>query len=110
MEKSVEYNLRSKAENTIVALADKKEARIQMHPKLAAFKINDENTTYSDRQLLQLVKRNRSMFASPDEHTAFVKGLQAFKGSAQVQIERTDDRKGNVTANYSKSTQVSVAL
>lgn len=62
--------------------------------EVATLGINN-GTKYSSRELAQLLKMNRIMFADRDQCMTLVANLQNFKAKVEADLENSNDNKGN---------------
>lgn len=68
--------------------------KLVKNPALQPFGIN-ENHTFSTEELISLLKLNRLYFADREACMSIVTNLKKLKVSAQTEIEKTDDSRGN---------------
>lgn len=76
---------------------------VEISQKFKALGINDDQKQYSPEDLANRLKLLRSMFVSNMEHSKICALLRNLKAKINSDIEKLDDRKGNVT-NYFKQT------
>jgi hypothetical protein len=80
--------------------------KVEIAKKFTGLGINNDRTNYSPEELANKLKLLRSMFVSNMEHASICNTLRNLKAKVNAQIDRADDRKGNVSDNF-KQTVVS---
>jgi hypothetical protein len=68
--------------------------RLEVARDLKELRINTQSKM-SVKQLIQLLKMNRSLFADRDDNLAIVTSLQRFKAVVTQEVEKNDDLRGN---------------
>lgn len=81
------------------------EGKIQKGKKFLGLGINDDKVLYSPEELANKFKLLRSMFVSNLEHATICTTLRNLKAKVNAEIEKADDRKGNVTQNFKQSVE-----
>lgn len=82
---------------------------IRLNEYLKAFSIN-ENKKFNQKELIELLRRNKYFFADKEHHAAIVRKLTQFKTTITTNLENVDDKKGNKTAHMDKSTDFAADL
>lgn len=77
--------------------------KVEISDKFKSLGINDDSKQYSPEELANRLKLLRSMFVSNLEHSQICALLRNLKAKINADIEKLDDRKGNVT-NFFKQT------
>jgi len=72
------------------------EGKVSVAKKFNALGINNDNIHYSPEQLANKFKLLRSMFVSNMEHAKICATLRNLKANINKDIEKNDDRKGNI--------------
>jgi hypothetical protein len=78
------------------------QGKIQVAKKFTSLGINAERT-YTPEELANKLKLLRSMFVSNMEHASICATLRNLKAKVNAQIDKADDRKGNVTENFKQT-------
>jgi hypothetical protein len=81
------------------------EGRIEKGKKFLSLGINNDKTLYSPEELANKLKLLRSMFVSNLEHASICTTLRNLKAKVNADIEKLDDRKGNVTNNFKQTVE-----
>lgn len=68
--------------------------KLEVSPEIKELGIND-GRIYTAKELSELLKMRRIMFADRDQNLTLVKSLQAFKAKVEQDIEQANDNKGN---------------
>lgn len=68
--------------------------KLEVSPEIKELGIND-GRVYTAKELSELLKMRRIMFADRDQNLTLVKSLQAFKTKVEQEIEQANDNKGN---------------
>ena len=81
------------------------QGKIEVAKKFNTLGINSDKTQYSPEELANKLKLLRSMFVSNLEHASICATLRNLKAKVNAEIEKADDRKGNVTQNFKQSVE-----
>lgn len=73
---------------------------IKIGKKFLALGINNDKVNYSPEELANKLKLLRSMFTSNMEHASICSTLRNLKAKINADIEKANDRKGNITENF----------
>lgn len=73
---------------------------IKTGKKFLALGINNDKASYSPEELANKLKLLRSMFVSNMEHASICSTLRNLKAKINADIEKANDRKGNITENF----------
>lgn len=76
------------------------EGKIEISKKFKSLGINDDKVSYSPESLANKLKLLRSLFVSNMEHASICATLRNLKAKINADIEKSNDRKGNVTENF----------
>lgn len=76
-------------------------AKSESYPDLDKFSINQDKT-FTQTNLEQLIKMSRIYFADRDEHSKILIELGNFKAKVQSELEASKDKRSNETKNFSK--------
>lgn len=76
-------------------------AKSESYPDLDKFSIN-QNKTFTQTDLEQLIKMSKIYFADRDEHSKILTELGNFKAKVQSELEASKDKRSNETKNFSK--------
>jgi hypothetical protein len=79
--------------------------KIEISKKFKSLGINSDKTDYSPEELANKLKLLRSMFVSNMEHASICSILRNLKAKVNADIEKLDDRKGNVTNNFKQTVE-----
>lgn len=79
--------------------------QISVSKKFNSLGINNDKTLYSPEELANKLKLLRSMFVSNMEHASICNTLRNLKAKVNADIEKADDRKGNVTQNFKQTVE-----
>lgn len=79
--------------------------KIQVSEKFKALGINDDAKQYSPEELASRLKLLRSMFVSNLEHSRICALLRNLKAKINSDIEKLDDRKGNVVNSFKQTVE-----
>lgn len=74
--------------------------KIEIAKKFTGLGINQDRIVYSPEELANKLKLLRSMFVSNMEHASICATLRNLKAKVNADIEKSNDRKGNVTENF----------
>lgn len=77
--------------------------KIQVAKKFTSLGINKDGINYTPEELANKLKLLRSMFVSNMEHASICATLRNLKAKVNAQIDKADDRKGNVTENFKQT-------
>jgi len=83
----------------------KVQGKIEVAKKFTALGINNDKTLYSPEELANKLKLLRSMFVSNMEHASICSTLRNLKAKVNADIDKADDRKGNVTKNFKQTVE-----
>jgi len=78
--------------------------KIEVAKKFKALAINDSKS-YSPEELANKLKLLRAMFVSNLEHAQICATLRNLKAKINAEIEKADDRKGNVERNFKQTVE-----
>jgi hypothetical protein len=78
--------------------------KIEVAKKFKALAIN-QSTSYTPEELANKLKLLRSMFVSNLEHATICATLRNLKAKINADIEKADDRKGNVERNFKQTVE-----
>ncbi len=78
--------------------------KIEVAKKFKALAIN-ESKSYSPEELANKLKLLRAMFVSNMEHAQICATLRNLKAKINAEIEKADDRKGNVERNFKQTVE-----
>lgn len=81
------------------------QGQIEVAKKFTSLGINSDKIMYSPEELANKLKLLRSMFVSNLEHASICATLRNLKAKVNADIEKADDRRGNVTANFKQSVE-----
>lgn len=81
------------------------QGKIEVAKKFTSLGINNDKTLYSPEELANKLKLLRSMFVSNMEHASICTTLRNLKAKVNSDIEKADDRKGNVTQNFKQTVE-----
>jgi len=103
----------SKTDGTIVLILNEQSVvnkytvsgKIEVGKKFKKLGINQDNVCYSPEELANKFKLLRAMFKNNMEHAKICLTLRNLKAIINKDIEKLDDRKGNVTANFQQTVQ-----
>lgn len=103
----------SKTNGTIVMILNEQSivnryvvcGKIEVGKKFEKLGINKDNVCYSPEELANKFKLLRAMFYDNMEHATICGTLRNLKAKINKDIEKLDDRKGNVTANFQQTVQ-----
>lgn len=76
------------------------QGKIEVAKKFTALGINNDKQGYSPEELANKLKLLRNLFVSNLEHSNVCSTLRNLKAKINADIEKTNDRKGNVTENF----------
>jgi hypothetical protein len=76
------------------------EGKIEIAKKFKSLGINNDKQGYSPEELANKLKLLRNLFVSNLEHANVCSTLRNLKAKINADIEKTNDRKGNVTENF----------
>lgn len=79
--------------------------KIEIAKKFRNLGINDDKQGYSPSELANKLKLLRSLFVSNLTHTQICATLRNLKAKINSDIEKLDDRKGNVTDNFKQTVE-----
>lgn len=79
------------------------QGEIKKGKKFLGLGINDDKVLYSPEELANKLKLLRSMFVSNMEHASICATLRNLKAKVNAEIDKADDRKGNVTKNFKQT-------
>lgn len=74
--------------------------QIEISKKFKLLGINSDSIKYSPEELANKLKLLRSMFVSNMEHASICATLRNLKAKVNADIEKANDRKGNVTESF----------
>lgn len=78
---------------------------IEISKKFKSLGINDENKSYAPSELANKLKLLRNLFVSNLEHSRICATLRNLKAKINSDIEKSDDRKGNVVDNFKQTVE-----
>jgi len=78
---------------------------ISVSKKFNSLGINNDKMLYSPEELANKLKLLRSMFVSNMEHASICNTLRNLKAKVNADIDKADDRKGNVTQNFKQTVE-----
>jgi len=112
-EKSKRHCLVSKTDGHILLVINEQsvidnykiQGKIEVSKKFTSLGINDDKTSYSPEELANKLKLLRSMFVSNMEHASICATLRNLKAKVNADIDKADDRKGNVTKNFKQTVE-----
>jgi len=81
------------------------QGQIEISKKFNALGINKDSVNYSPEELANKLKLLRSMFVSNLEHASICATLRNLKAKVNADIDKADDRKGNVTRNFKQTVE-----
>lgn len=81
------------------------QGQIEISKKFKSLGINLDNVHYSPEELANKLKLLRSMFVSNMEHASICATLRNLKAKVNADIDKADDRKGNVTKNFKQTVE-----
>lgn len=81
------------------------QGQIEISKKFISLGINSDKSNYSPEELANKLKLLRSMFVSNMEHASICAILRNLKAKVNAQIEKADDRKGNVERNFKQTVE-----
>lgn len=81
------------------------QGQIEISKKFKALGINKDSVNYSPEELANKLKLLRSMFVSNLEHASICATLRNLKAKVNADIDKADDRKGNVTRNFKQTVE-----
>jgi hypothetical protein len=76
------------------------QGKIEISKKFKSLGINNDKQGYSPEELANKLKLLRSLFVSNLEHSSICNILRDLKAKINADIEKANDRKGNVTENF----------
>lgn len=79
--------------------------KIEVAKKFTSLGINSDKTQYAPEELANKLKLLRSMFVSNLEHASICATLRNLKAKVNSDIEKADDRRGNVQANFKQTVE-----
>lgn len=79
--------------------------QISVSKKFNSLGINNDKMLYSPEELANKLKLLRSMFVSNMEHASICNTLRNLKAKVNADIDKADDRKGNVTQNFKQTVE-----
>lgn len=79
--------------------------KIQVSKKFKALGINSDKTNYTPEELANKLKLLRSMFVSNMEHANICSTLRNLKAKINSDIEKLDDRRGNITQHFKQTVE-----
>ena len=83
--------------------------RLELATALSALNINSKRT-YTAKQLGELLKMNRSLFADREENLKTVTDLQRFRATVTQELEKGDDLKGNKLYHFEQRVETEFDL
>lgn len=107
-EKSQRHCLVSKTDGIIKLILNEQsvvdkytiQGKIEIAKKFVSLGINKDDTFYTPEGLANKLKLLRSIFVSNIEHASICKILRNLKAKINADIEKANDRKGNVTESF----------
>lgn len=75
--------------------SDRIKGKLELHPDFKKFKINT-GEQFTNFELAELIKMNRSAFESPSVAMSLVTDLKNFKAKVDKEIEKANNDRGNV--------------
>lgn len=79
--------------------------KIEVAKKFSSLGINKNDVSYTPEQLANKFKLLRSLFESNLEHAKICATLRNIKAKVNADIEKADDRKGNVERNFRQAVE-----
>jgi transcriptional regulator len=81
------------------------QGKIEVAKKFTSLGINNDKTAYTPEELANKLKLLRSMFVSNLEHATICATLRNLKAKVNSEIEKQDDKKGNVQRNFKQTVE-----
>lgn len=81
------------------------EGKIAVAKKFTSLGINNDKTAYTPEELANKLKLLRSIFVSNLEHANICATLRNLKAKVNSEIEKQDDKKGNVQRNFKQTVE-----
>lgn len=111
-EEATRYALVSKTDGKIHVIINEQSStdkyeitgQIEVAKKFKALAIN-ESKAYAPEELANKLKLLRSLFSSNLEHASICSTLRNLKAKINADIEKADDRKGNVERNFKQTVE-----